>query len=81
MTDKPNFLHCTADLQEVTLTGLMWDRVTAGMQSLAALPHVRKLTLIDNELQHLHQVTTAHTHHCLPAHVVHGRSCTPSVSF
>ena len=39
------------------MTGLRWDRVAAGVQSLAALQHIRKLTLVDNGLQHLNQVS------------------------
>lgn len=48
-----------AELQEVTLTGMHWGTIAAAMQSLAALPQLCKLTLVDNDMQHLHQVKTA----------------------
>ena len=51
--------HGSAVVQEVTLTQVPWSSVAAGLPSMAALSHLRKLSLLDNNLQHLHQASTA----------------------
>lgn len=59
--------NCTDSvlLQEVILKGVPWDRVVWGMPMVVVLQRLRKLVLTDNQLCHLHQVSSSCSQLCL----------------